>query len=410
MLEIFIYPVSGVMKLWHLLLHDAFGMDDSRAWLISIFGLVVTVRALITPLYWMQIRSARLNVLMRPEKAALEERYGRATDKESVAAHQEAVKELHREYGYRPAAGCLPMLIQIPTFLGLYQVLLRMARPGNGGEVPPDARIGFLTADEIRSFLDARVGGVPLPAYIAMPEESLAALGTSSAEVREFILPFLLAAVAFTTVNMVWSIFRNIQTLDWDSSVARGLQKVIIVLTIGVPALLLWLGLAGPVPVAVILYWFANNLWTLTQSVIGQFFLARALPLQEEHIAHRDERRDVVLAATRATRARRRRLRRRRLQGLVQPWRIREIREEIAADKAARRETKSAEKAERRQLRKAKSAARAELNREKIARRREERQARKAAQATGETADPVTDEAAGTAPERQEEPARRQIE
>ncbi len=377
MLDIFIYPVSGVMKLWHLLLHDAFGMADSRAWLISIFGLVLTVRALITPLYWMQIRSARLNVLMRPEKAALKERYAKAPDKESIAAHEEAVKELHKRYGYRPAAGCFPMLIQIPTFLGLYQVLLRMARPGDGFEVSPDTRIGFLNAGEISAFLEARVGGVPLPAYIAMPSESLAALGTTGDEVRDFILPFLLAAVAFTTVNMVWSIFRNIQTLDWDSGLARGLQKFIIVLAIGVPILLLWLGLAGPVPVAVILYWFANNLWTLAQSVIGQFFLARSLPLQEEHIAHRDERRDVVLQETRAKRDRKRHLHRRRAQGLMQPRMIGEIREEIAADRAARRKERAASKAERKELRRARSTARSELNREKVARRRAERQAKR---------------------------------
>ena len=41
-------------------------------------------------------------------------------------------------------------------FLGLYQVLLRMARPGDGLEVTPETRIGFLNADEINAFLDAK--------------------------------------------------------------------------------------------------------------------------------------------------------------------------------------------------------------------------------------------------------------
>ncbi len=390
MLEIFIYPVSGVMKLWHMLLHDAFGMEDSRAWLISIFGLVVTVRALIAPFYWVMIRSGRTAVLMRPEKAALAEKYAKATDKESVAAHAAAEKELHQRYNYRPSAGCVPALIQIPTFLGLYQVLLRMARPSGGLEVAPDTHIGFLTADEIRSFLDARVGGVPLPAYIAMPQEQLAALGTTSGGVRDFILPFLLLAIVFTTLNMVLSITRSLQTLDWDSSLSRGLQKFIIVLAIFVPVLLLCLGLFGPVPVAVILYWFANNLWTLVQNAIAQVALARTMPLQEEHITHHRERRGVVKEALRAKRAHKWHLRRLRLRALVQPWRLGEIRRELAADREARQEAKEAEKAERKKIRKAKQAARLQLNREKRRAKKAEREGKQQQGGDGATPDDPT--------------------
>ena len=50
--DAFMYPVSAVMKLWHLIFQNVFGLDDSISWLISIPFLIVTVRGLIAPLTW----------------------------------------------------------------------------------------------------------------------------------------------------------------------------------------------------------------------------------------------------------------------------------------------------------------------------------------------------------------------
>ena len=170
MLEPFIYPVSGVLKLWHVLMHSMLGMNDSTAWLVSLFGLVLTVRILLIPLFWAMAKSARTGVAMRPEKAALKQEYATRTDRESVLEFERKSKELQERYGYKVSAGCLPALIQIPVFLGLYQVLLRMARPSAGLEVEPGTRIGFLNAAEIQAFQRSSVNDIPLPAYVAMPE------------------------------------------------------------------------------------------------------------------------------------------------------------------------------------------------------------------------------------------------
>jgi len=64
---------------------------------------------------------------LQPEIAALKEKYG--SDKEKMARAQ---MELFRKHSYNPAAGCLPVFLQLPIFMGLYQALnhavdLRMA-------------------------------------------------------------------------------------------------------------------------------------------------------------------------------------------------------------------------------------------------------------------------------------------
>lgn len=365
MLEPFIYPVSGILKLWHLLLHSVFGIDDSTAWLVSMFCLVLTVRTFLIPFFWAQAKTARIGVAMRPALAALKEEYATKTDRESILEFERKQKELREEYGHRISAGCVPALIQIPVFLGLYQVLLRMARPGDGLEVTPETRIGFLNADEINAFLDATVNGVPLPAYIAMPEDILARLGTTSGQVRDFVLPFLIAAVVFTTGNMIASIWRNMQTLDWDSGLARGMNKFLIGMTLFIPVLLITLALTGPLPVAIILYWFANNLWTLVQTLIIYPLVHRRIPLSEDFEEFSRERRDIAKSADREKRQVKWDTRRRKAAGAVMPWKIPAIRRELNEEKAARRAELEEQKAEAKALAKEKQKVRSEIQRER---------------------------------------------
>lgn len=392
-LEPFIYPVSGVLKLWHVLMHSMLGMNDSTAWLVSLFGLVLTVRILLIPLFWAMAKSARTGVAMRPEKAALKQEYATRTDRESVLEFERKSKELQERYGYKVSAGCLPALIQIPVFLGLYQVLLRMARPSAGLEVEPGTRIGFLNAAEIQAFQRSSVNDIPLPAYVAMPEETLARLGTTSADVRSFILPFLLAAVVFTTGNMLMSIARNIKTMDWDSGMSRGMNRFLLLLTVFIPVLLITLALTGPLPVAIILYWFANNLWTLAQSLILYPLVHRKVPLHASFEEFSQERRAAALAGDREKRARKWDVRRRKAVGVVKPWRIPQIRRELNAEKAARREAAAERKAERKALSKAKRATTAELRKERLARRQEARTAKKQAKSSSPQAEPTTSDA-----------------
>lgn len=80
MLDAFAYPVSGIMKLWHLLLHSVLGLDGSIAWVLSLVGLVITVRGLITPFFWFQYKSGRTMALMMPELRQINEDLGERTD------------------------------------------------------------------------------------------------------------------------------------------------------------------------------------------------------------------------------------------------------------------------------------------------------------------------------------------
>ena len=79
--------------------------------------------------------------------------------------------------GVNPIAGCLPLLVQMPVFLGLFHVLRSFNRTGTGsGQLGLSVEQNRNTANyifspsDVQSFLDARLFGVPLSSYISMPE------------------------------------------------------------------------------------------------------------------------------------------------------------------------------------------------------------------------------------------------
>ena len=84
---------------------------------------------------------------MRPEQIALEERYGASLKPDDITAHEKALKELNKEYGYNPLSGCIPPLVQLPFILGLYRLLIWMSVPENGRAARCGISEGFELVD-----------------------------------------------------------------------------------------------------------------------------------------------------------------------------------------------------------------------------------------------------------------------
>jgi YidC/Oxa1 family membrane protein insertase len=85
---------------------------------IAIICLVVVLKVIVLPLaYKSYVSMARMKEL-QPEMEALKERAG--DDKQKL---QKEMMQLYKEKKVNPAAGCLPMLFQIPIFFSLYKVI-----------------------------------------------------------------------------------------------------------------------------------------------------------------------------------------------------------------------------------------------------------------------------------------------
>ena len=88
-------------------------------WGFAIILLVLLIKAVFFKLSEAQYRSMAKMRKLQPRVAALKERYG-----DDRAKMNQAMLELYQKEKINPLGGCLPMLVQIPVFLGLYWVLL----------------------------------------------------------------------------------------------------------------------------------------------------------------------------------------------------------------------------------------------------------------------------------------------
>src|SRR3989338_4039854 len=94
---------------------------------LSIILLTVVIRLALWPLTATQLKSTQKMAALRPHMDRIKQEHGH--DK---VRHQQEISKLYKEHGVNPLAGCLPLLLQIPVFIALYQVLLRIIDLNNG--------------------------------------------------------------------------------------------------------------------------------------------------------------------------------------------------------------------------------------------------------------------------------------
>jgi len=86
---------------------------------VAIICLTLIVRGLMFPIAQKQFQSMAAMRKLQPKMKAIQERY-----KEDKPKLQQEMMKLYQEEKTNPAAGCLPILLQIPIFYALYKVLL----------------------------------------------------------------------------------------------------------------------------------------------------------------------------------------------------------------------------------------------------------------------------------------------
>ena len=126
-LDIIYYPVSAIMWVWYKAFAFVLGPSNFFAWALSVMFLVFTLRAILYKPFVRQIRTTRQMQELQPQIKALQKKYGK--DRQRMALE---MQKLQKEHGFNPILGCLPMLAQLPVFLGLYHVLMSFNRTQTG--------------------------------------------------------------------------------------------------------------------------------------------------------------------------------------------------------------------------------------------------------------------------------------
>lgn len=94
---------------------------------LAIIAFTIIIKTLILPLTVKSTRSSKAMQELQPKIKELQKRHGK--DRQRLTQETMA---LYQQYQVNPMAGCLPMLIQIPIFLGLYNAILHLSKEGAG--------------------------------------------------------------------------------------------------------------------------------------------------------------------------------------------------------------------------------------------------------------------------------------
>jgi len=92
------------------------GFLGSYGW--SVLALTAVVKIVLWPLQGKANKSMRRMSLLNPKVQELRDKY-----KDDPTKMNQEVMKLYKDYGINPVGGCLPMMIQIPIFFGLFKML-----------------------------------------------------------------------------------------------------------------------------------------------------------------------------------------------------------------------------------------------------------------------------------------------
>ena len=142
---------------------------------LAIIVFTIIIRTILAPLFVRQIRSQKEMQRMQPLIREVQRKHKGNRQKVS-----EETMELYKEHGVNPAAGCLPVVLQLPILFALYQALIRASGVITGFTVNDGNRAAFeslqsanvveAVAEQENTFRVAFEGACNLPEYSQLPQ------------------------------------------------------------------------------------------------------------------------------------------------------------------------------------------------------------------------------------------------
>lgn len=228
-------------------------------WTLSIIGLVLVIRAALIPVFVKQIKAQRGMQLLQPDLKKMQAKYKGKTDQLSRQAMAQEQMALYKKHGTNPFSACLPMLIQMPFFFALFQVLSGISAAKETGQ-----GIGALSHDQVVQFDASSIFGAPLSATLLHGTPA----GGDVVAVWVLSIVMILAMTASQFITQKQIMAKNMSEEAMASPFMRQQKMMLYILPVV-------FGVGGiNFPIGVLIYWTTTNLWTMGQ----QFFVIRRMP------------------------------------------------------------------------------------------------------------------------------------
>ena len=213
------------------------GLGLPWAWGWAIIAFTLLVKLVTLPLTLRQVQSTKRMQEVQPQLKALQKKY--ANNKERLAQEQ---MQLYKQAGVNPLGGCLPQLVQLPIWIGLYQALLKLAHSGQMAG-------GFLWLQDL-TFPNTQVG----TSWLWPPSAANAHFLGWPLTIGYLVLPILTVVTQIVTQKIMTP-----PSSDQSQS-AMNSAMMLMPFMFGFFALTFPSGLA--------LYWVTTNLFTMVQQYL----------------------------------------------------------------------------------------------------------------------------------------------
>lgn len=222
-------------------------------WGLAIIIVTLILRLILFPLMQKQIKSSYRMQQFSPRIQEIQEKY--ADDQQRQA---EEMQKVYAEIGFNPITGCLPLLLQMPIFIALFQVLQEM---------------GSRTEGMTYSFYNI------LPSLISSPSTMFS---------QDFVsfIPYGVLLLIFAFCTFLPSLLQQAGT--------NSPQKNQTMIMMGIMSLfMLWLGWGSPT--GVLLFWATSSLFGVFQQIIStRVFKHKDAEVEAEKIEVKPIEVDVV--------------------------------------------------------------------------------------------------------------------
>ena len=265
--SIILWPIKWAIELILVAFHSLWtflGLDPDAGltWVLAIVGLVIVVRAALIPIFVRQIKSQRRMLEVAPQLKKIQDKYKGKKDQFSREAMSRETMELYKRTGTNPLSSCLPLLLQMPIFFGLFSVL-------NDASIHADrGGVGALTPALAESFSTATFLGAPLNSTFIGEWNAMIAGQPYSLPTMLVAVTMIILMTASQFITQLQIVSKNMSPETKASPMFRQ-QRILLYL---LPLVFAVSGVAFPL--GVMFYWLVSNFWTMGQ----QFLVIRNMP------------------------------------------------------------------------------------------------------------------------------------
>ncbi len=197
---VLIHPIINIL----LVIYSAFSFLHIPYSLgFAIIGLTIVIRFVLYPFTTSQLKASLKMQTVAPHLSRLKEKH--KGDSKKI---QEETMKLYKEHGINPAAGCLPVLIQMPIIWSLYSVLQHVVNIKSSVVVSEINKVVYFDFLKLHSAWDPSFFGLSLG---AMPSKLMSTVGPLI-----LLVPVLTGALQFVLSKMMIPTKNAVAILEKD--------------------------------------------------------------------------------------------------------------------------------------------------------------------------------------------------